>query len=216
MAVGDSTGGFQHTQNNTGSQIQSASTSIAGTVGEVREVPMPEAAHTASLGEGLGILYDKGTDLAGGLWDKAGDGLSWLWDHTGGAAIDYGKSKYEEWMPKVGGSDGIFVGMDTNNVDNFKSALGSYIEGAQSILDELNLDPDMEITLKGTNIESSFHEFLDAIKTLLSAYVQSMHGLEKEIDEAADNYRAADTKIGTDVSGDAGEIRSQAGSIDVA
>ena len=74
----------------------------------------------------------------------------------------------------------------------------------------------MEITLKGTNIESSFHEFLNAIKTLLSAYVQSMHGLEKEIDEAADNYRAADTKIGTDVSSDAGEIRSQAGSIDVA
>jgi hypothetical protein len=88
--------------------------------------------------------------------------------------------------------------------------------GAQEILDGLNLDPSMEVTLKGSAIEDSFHEFLDAIKTLLSAYVQSLHALDKEIQEAADNYQSAQQKIGSDVSNDAGEIRSQAGSIDVA
>ena len=215
MAVGDSTGGFQHTQNNTGAQIQSASSNIAGTIGEMRDVPMPEAAHKASNGELAGMALDGLESAAGWVWDGATDlygtvksGAGKLWDNT------LGDNAF--WRPETGGSDGIFVGMDTKNIDNFKTALKTYIDGAQEILDGLNLDPSMEVTLKGSAIEDSFHEFLDAIKTLLSAYVQSLHALDKEIDEAAQNYESAQQKIGSDVSSDAGEIRSQAGSIDVA
>lgn len=216
MAVGDSTGGFQHAENNTGSQIQNAAQSISGTIGEAHQVQMPEAAHTASVGEALGLGADWVGEQANGLVTSAQDGLGLVYDHTIGALGDYAQAKYEEFMPKVGGVDGIFVGMATESVDTFKTALNTYITGAQDILDGINFEPAMQETLKGTNIESSFYEFLSSIKTLLSAYIQSMHALEKEIDEAADNYRAADTKIGSDVSSDAGEIRSQAGSIDVA
>lgn len=216
MAVGDSTGGFQHTQNNTGSQIQSASSNIAGTVGEARQVQMPEAAHTASWGEGLGSW---GSYLEGG-WNGF---TGWIGD-TWNSFTSWGSetlsniddSIRSNLFGQVGGSDGVFVGMNTDSIDTFKTDLKTYIDGAQEILDGLNLDPSMEVTLKGSAIEESFHEFLDAIKTLLSAYVQSLHALDKEIQEAADNYQSAQQKIGSDVSSDAGEIRSQAGSIDVA
>lgn len=216
MAVGDSTGGFQHTENNTGSQIQSASSNIAGTIGEARQVQMPEAPHTATWTEGAagwGNAIESGwngfTGAIGDGWDAF---TSWGSDTINGMS----DSIRDNLFGQVGGSDGVFVGMNTDSIDTFKSDLKAYIDGAQEILDGLNLDPAMEVTLKGSAIEESFHEFLDAIKTLLSAYVQSLHALDKEIQEAADNYQSAQQKIGSDVSSDAGEIRSQAGSIDVA
>ena len=216
MAVGDSTGGFQHTENNTGSQIQSASSNIAGTIGEARQVQMPEAPHTATWAEGaagVGNAIESGINgFTGALSDGWDTFTSWGSDTINGMS----DSIRDNLFGQVGGSDGVFVGMNTDSIDTFKSDLKVYIDGAQEILDGLNLDPAMEVTLKGSAIEESFHEFLDAIKTLLSAYVQSLHALDKEIQEAADNYQSAQQKIGSDVSSDAGEIRSQAGSIEVA
>lgn len=216
MAVGDSTGGFQHTENNTGSQIQSASSNIAGTIGEARQVQMPEAPHTATWTEGVAGWANGAASSFNGFIGDVADGAGAFVGALSNATDVVSDNVRDNLFGQVGGSDGVFVGMNTESIDTFKTDLKTYIDGAQEILDGLNLDPAMEVTLKGSAIEDSFHEFLDAIKTLLSAYVQSLHALDTEIQEAADNYQSAQQKIGSDVSSDAGEIRSQAGSIEVA
>lgn len=217
MAVQDSTGAFTHQQNNSGEQIQAASSNISGQIGEARQVQMPVAPTTPTLTDVAGKYAG---ELVGTAEGFISDGLEWGMDLADGAIDTFTSTKdsllERAYGGKVGGSDGVFVGMDINNLDTFKTALTTYINGANDILAGLNLDPSIEVTLKGTNIETSLHEFLQAEKTLLTTYINSLNLLSKELDTAAENYKQSDTSIGGDVSADAESIRSEASNITIA
>lgn len=131
-------------------------------------------------------------------------------------AITNAKGKVEgivgETAKKLSGFKIDFIGMKTEHLDDFKTAVQKYREDTKEIINVFNPDASMQNAVKG-KVSDSIKEFLTSMKTLMQTYVQAIDLEIKNIDEAATQYTQGIGTISSSVDSDAGSIRGEAGSI---
>ena len=107
-----------------------------------------------------------------------------------------------------------FAGMDSDNISAFETAVDTYRDNIQSIVNGFNAEADMEAALKGS-VASAFHDFLLSVKTLLNKYIAAIDIEKKEVQEANQNYLRAASMIAGDVASDSDSIRSQSNGVSI-
>lgn len=104
---------------------------------------------------------------------------------------------------------GGFVGMSEGEIGNLKTALQTYCDEIQGIIDGFDQRGDITDAYKG-EIQNAAYEFIAAVKELLKAYVAQMKKELSEIDEAYANFQASSQSVAQNVTSDAEQIRSNA------
>lgn len=114
---------------------------------------------------------------------------------------------------KAFGAD--FAGMATEKLPDFDSAVDTYRNAIQDIINGLqNKRAIIEEAVKG-EVANKVEDFFNSVKELLNAYVRAIDTEKKLVHEANDNWIAAAAKISGNISSDADSIRSSAGTITV-
>lgn len=113
------------------------------------------------------------------------------------------------------GTAGVdFAGMKEGGIADFNSAIDTYRDGIQDIINEFNPNADMEKALKG-QVAEAVHEFLESFKELLRKYVEAIDIEKKAINEAHKNWLTASGSIAGDIQSDSSDIRGKAGQLSI-
>lgn len=107
---------------------------------------------------------------------------------------------------------GGFTGMSETGLAELKQAIDSYCNDIEEIISSFNQEGDISSAFRG-NIKDAAYDFIETVKELLQAYVSTTRQELKELDEAYQNFLAADKSVSVDVLNDASDIRSNANSI---
>ncbi|MBR2753877.1 hypothetical protein IKD82_01810 [Candidatus Saccharibacteria bacterium] len=108
-----------------------------------------------------------------------------------------------------GGNGEGFAGMNTNDLDKFKTALDTYQNSAKDYILQFNQHAKLDTALKG-DVATAVNNFLNDVKKLLYNYIEALDIEKKEIDQAANNWLAASSSLSSDISADADTIRGAA------
>lgn len=105
-----------------------------------------------------------------------------------------------------------FVGISEQGFADLKTAFNTYINKMEDIINGFNEKGDIEIALRG-DMQTQMVDYIASIKELLVAYVTQMRQNFDDMDAAYEAFKSGDTTIGQNVSSEASDIRSKAGTI---
>lgn len=131
--------------------------------------------------------------------------LEQAWSAASGIADQVGTFTANIWS-------GGFAGV--SNFAELKSAITSYSNNVQSLIDEYDSHADLEATFKGQAGEA-MNEFITATKSLLDAYARLVEKWNSELDEYYENYTSGDTSLQASVASDTQSVQSAAQNIDL-
>lgn len=104
-----------------------------------------------------------------------------------------------------------FAGMNQKNLTLFEEAVNTYRGEIEDIVGKLQNQMDaIKQAFKGDNLVARVSIFISSIKDLLNAYVATIDQEKLLVQEANENWQAAQRKIGESASSDAQAIRSAA------
>ena len=104
-----------------------------------------------------------------------------------------------------------FAGMNQRDLALFEGAVNTYRGEVQDIINKLQSQMDaIRQAFRGNNLVARVNVFISAIKDLLDSYVATIDQEKLLVQEANENWEAAQRKIGESASSDAQAIRSAA------
>lgn len=108
--------------------------------------------------------------------------------------------------------DGGFTGMSTQGVDDLRAALQKYSADIEALIAGFDEKGDISAALKG-DTEAAAVEFIEAIKSLLQAWVTRIKQGIVDLDKAHAQFLEDNSEIATDVKQKAQDIRQNAEAI---
>ena len=122
-----------------------------------------------------------------------------------------GESTFQSGVRGMFGGHDV-VGMNTNQLENFQSALSVYKNKIETIVAEFNENAEADTAFKG-EVVAAVSNFIKAVKQLLNKYAASIQQEMSEVQHASEQLKAASTTIAQSASTDADSIRNQASNI---
>ena len=107
---------------------------------------------------------------------------------------------------------GGFAGV--SDFGELKSAITTYSNNVQDIINQYNTQADLEATFKG-KAGTEMTEFVKATKSLLDAYVKLVEKWNGELDGYYEKYQAGDTTLSSNVQSDAQAVEQAAQKVDI-
>lgn len=109
---------------------------------------------------------------------------------------------------------GGFAGISKDAVEGVLiPAIESYCKRIEDKIAEFNAEADMSQTFAGTEMQAAAKDFVEAVKSLLQAYVSQMRLEISSVNKAYDAWEAGSSSVAATASENAEEIRRTAGSI---
>lgn len=104
-----------------------------------------------------------------------------------------------------------FAGMNQRNLTLFEGAVDTYRGEIQDIINKLQNQLDaIKQAFRGDNLVARVNIFITAIKELLNSYVATIDQEKLLVQDANQNWQAAQRKIGENAATDAQAIRTAA------
>ncbi len=131
--------------------------------------------------------------------------LDAAWGAVSGLAGNIGTFVANIWS-------GGFAGV--SNFDALKTAVTTYANNVQEIVDTYDTSADLEQTFKG-QAGTAMTEFITSTKSLLDAYVKLVEKWNTELDDAYEKYKSGDTSLSEAVSSDAEDVAQAASKVEI-
>lgn len=166
-----------------------------------------------SVANNLSSATESAANAVGGLNDPAMNRENMQINNASAEWINsIGSDNYSNYTGSISGID--LGGMATDDLDTFITALNQYRDGVQEDISIFNPQADLDEAIKG-EANAAYHQFLEAAKTLMVAYVNTLNAEIKDIQAAAEEIKSTHRQLGTTIESDADSLRSAADSINV-
>lgn len=99
-----------------------------------------------------------------------------------------------------------FAGFDSNNIEAFGMAMGTYIKNVQDILAKLNQKQEVVKGAFQGKVADSLNSFFNSMRELLMSYAAAMEIETKRVIEANNNWLNSAQSVSGNIDTDAGEV----------
>ena len=144
-------------------------------------------------------------DVKSTVGNKIKSFLDTAWGAVSGLSNNIGTFVANVW-------GGGFAGV--SDFGALKSAVTSYSNNVQEIINQYDTKADLETTFKGKAGEE-MTTFVVATKSLLDAYVKLVEKWNNELDEYYERYQQGDTTLQANVASDAQAVEQAAQKVDI-
>lgn len=111
---------------------------------------------------------------------------------------------------------GGFSGMSEAGKEDLKTAMQQYINTVNDIINGFNAEGQIDNALKGTELETGVHEFLNSMKKLFTAYVEALKLEQDELEEAYNTWvNKNQGSLVTQIQSDKQEIEKAAANVEL-
>ncbi len=144
-------------------------------------------------------------DIKSTVGQKVKSFLDSAWGAVSGIADRVGTFVANVWS-------GGFAGV--SDFGELKSAITTYSNNVQDIINQYNAQADLDSTFKG-KAGTEMTEFVKSTKSLLDAYVKLVEKWNGELDGYYEKYQSGDTTLSSNVQSDAQAVEQAAQKVDI-